>query len=63
VSEADYRGAALKEEGFAASLRVDYRLTRWLALRASIAHERLKSTEPASGYEANVVLLGARFQP
>ncbi len=46
-----------------ASLRMDYRITRALALRASYAHERLKSTSPNSDYTADVVLIGARYQP
>ena len=63
VSEADYRGIALREDGFAGSLRLDYRLTRSVALRASFTHERLKSTDHGSDYTANVYLVGLRFQP
>jgi hypothetical protein len=63
VSEADYRGIDLREEGFAGSVKLDYRLTRSVALRASFTHERLKSTDPGSDYTANVYLVGLRFQP
>ena len=63
VSEADYSGVRLREEGLAGSIKLDYRLTRSVALRASFTHERLKSTDPGSDYTANVVLVGLRFQP
>ena len=62
-SEADYRGIDLREEGFAGSVKLDYRLTRSVALRASFTHERLKSTDPGADYTANVYLFGLRFQP
>jgi hypothetical protein len=63
VAEADYRGVRLREETRAASLRVDYKLTRSVALRASFTHERLTSTAPGADYTANVYLVGLRFQP
>ncbi len=62
-SNTDYRGVRLKEEGFAGSVKLDYRMTRSVALRASFIHERLKSTSPGADYTANIVLLGLRFQP
>ena len=61
-SEVDYKGIRLREEGFAGSLRLDYRFTRSIALRASFTHERLNSTAPGSDYTANVYLVGLRFQ-
>jgi hypothetical protein len=63
LSETDYKGVFLKEDIVTGSLKVDYRLTRSIALRAGFTHERLKSTAPGSDYTANVVLLGLRFQP
>jgi hypothetical protein len=63
VSDADYRGVDLREEGFAGSVKLDYRLTRSVALRASFTHERLKSSGEGSDYTANVYLVGLRFQP
>ena len=62
-SRAEYQGIFLREDGFSASLRAEYRLTRALAMRASYTHERLKSTSPNSDYKANVFLLGMRLQP
>jgi hypothetical protein len=63
LAESDYRGVRLKEDTFTGSLKLDYRLTRSLALRASFTHERLKSTTPGADYTANVFLLGLRLQP
>lgn len=63
LGEADYKGIDLREEGLTASAKLEYRLTRWLALRASLIHERLKSTEPSSSYTATTYLVGMRFQP
>jgi hypothetical protein len=62
-SQSDYRGIDLREDGFAGSVKLDYRLTRSVALRASFTHERLKSTDPSDDYTANVYLVGLRFQP
>lgn len=61
-SHNDYRGLGIKENGFAASLKVDYKLTRELVLRGSYIHERLDSTTPGSDYRANVVMVGLRLQ-
>lgn len=58
----DYRGVAIDERGFTASLKVDYKLSRSLVLRASVTHERLNSTVPGSDYTANVILVGLRLQ-
>jgi hypothetical protein len=63
VSQSDYRGVELKEDGFAGSVRLDYRLTRTVAVRASFTHERLNSSQAGSDYTANVYMVGLRFQP
>jgi hypothetical protein len=63
VGETDYRGVYLREKGLTASVKVEYKLTRAVVLRASFTHERLKSTTPGSDYTANVFLVGLRFQP
>ncbi len=63
LAQTDYRGIRLREETQAGTLRVDYKLTRSVALRASFTHERLTSTSPGSDYTANVYLVGLRFQP
>jgi hypothetical protein len=46
-----------------AGARLEYKLTRSVAVRASFIHERLKSTAPGSDYTANTYLLGLRFNP
>jgi hypothetical protein len=63
AAETEYRGVRLKEELLSGTLRMDYKLTRSVALRASFTHERLTSTTPGSDYTANVYLVGLRFQP
>lgn len=63
ASDAEYSGVAISEQGFGALARVDYKLTRWLGIRASYNYERLHSTFAGSSYTANVFLLGMRFTP
>jgi hypothetical protein len=63
LSRLDYDGVRLVEDGFAGSLKLDYRFTRWMSARASYTYERLRSTAPGGGYEANVYLVGLRFNP
>ena len=58
-----YQGARITEHGATASARLEYRLTRWLALRASYTHERLRSTAAGSSYTDNVYLVGLRVNP
>jgi hypothetical protein len=63
IAESDYKGVKLTEETLTAGARLEYKLTRSVAVRASYIHERLKSTEPGSDYTANTYLLGLRFNP
>jgi hypothetical protein len=63
ASEADYRGVSIRETGFGATLRADYRMTRQIGVRASYNYERLDSSAPGGDYTANVFLLGLRLQP
>jgi hypothetical protein len=62
-SSTDYDGVHLKEDTITAGARLEYKLTRSVAVRASFIHERLKSTAPGSDYTANTYLLGLRFNP
>ena len=59
----DYQGSTIREEGFGASAKLDYRLTRFLTLRASYAFDHLRSTAAFGGYTANTYLLGLRYNP
>jgi len=63
LATTDYEGVRLKEDTITAGARVEYKLTRSVAVRASYIHERLKSTAPGSDYTANTYLLGLRFNP
>jgi hypothetical protein len=59
----DYKGSGIHEDGYGLSAKLDYRLTRFLTLRASYAFDHLKSSIPFGGYTANTYLLGVRFNP
>lgn len=59
----DYQGINLTEDAFIGALKLDYRLTRSVAVKASFSHERLKSTQAGADYTANVFLLGLKLQP
>jgi hypothetical protein len=63
LATTDYEGVRLKEDTITAGARVEYKLTRSVAVRASYIHERLKSTASGSDYTANTYLLGLRFNP
>jgi hypothetical protein len=63
IFENDYKGVPITERGFGGSLKIDYRLTRSISVRASYIYEQLKSSLPGSDYTTNVVLVGMRFQP
>lgn len=63
VSQNDYQGVNIHETGLGASAKLDYRLTRWLAFRASFLHEHLTSNAQNSSYTANTYLVGVRYQP
>jgi hypothetical protein len=61
--ENNYQGVPITEHGYNASIKLDYRLTRQIAIRASYIYEQLKSSVPGSDYKANVFLVGMRLQP
>jgi len=58
----DYQGSTIFERGFTGSIKLEYRMTRSLYLRASYAHEKLSSTTPVADYSDNLFLVGFRFQ-
>jgi hypothetical protein len=61
-SRTDYDGQGLREDYAALGARVEYKLTRTFAVRASFTHERLTSTAQNSDYTANIALVGLRLQ-
>lgn len=58
----DYEGQDLHEDLMNVGARIEYRLTRTFAVRASFTHERLSSTQPGDDYTANVSMVGLRVQ-
>ncbi|MFJ5370153.1 outer membrane beta-barrel protein, partial [Bosea sp. CER48] len=58
----DYEGQNLREDQMNVGARIEYRLTRTFAVRASFTHERLNSTQPGDDYTANVSMVGLRVQ-
>lgn len=58
----EYEGQGLREDTKTIGARIEYRMTRTVAIRASFTHERLNSTAQNSDYTANVSMVGLRFQ-
>jgi len=56
-------GSATVERGYSLGAKVDYKITRSIALKASYSHERLNSTAQNSNYQADVFMAGVRLQP
>ena len=61
-SRTDYEGQNLRENQMNIGARIEYKLTRTFAIRASFTHERLNSTSPGNDYTANVSMVGLRVQ-
>jgi hypothetical protein len=61
-SQTAYDGSSLREDTTTLGARLDYKLSRSIAVRASFTHERLKSTSAGSDYTANVGQAGLRLQ-
>lgn len=57
-----YQGVSIREDGWTAGLKLDYKLTRAVVLRASALREQLNSSVAGSDYTANVFLVGLRLQ-
>jgi hypothetical protein len=58
----NYQGIERKENTIDATLGIEYRLSRSVAVRAQYAYEHLTSTVPGSDYTANSILVGLRLQ-
>jgi hypothetical protein len=60
----DYQGAHIFQEGYTAGVKLEYKITRSIAVRGSFFHERLNSSGNGGfDYTANVFLIGLRLQP
>ncbi len=58
----DYQGGQLFERGYTAGVKLEYKLSRSIVVKASYSHERLNSSALDSNYTANVFMLGVRLQ-
>ncbi|MGA9599565.1 MAG: outer membrane beta-barrel protein [Methylocystis sp.] len=61
--ENNYVGSSTVERGYNLGAKIDYKITRSIALKASYSHERLNSTAQNSNYQAEVFMAGVRVQP
>lgn len=59
----DYQGARIKETGFSATARLDYRFNRWLTFRGSYIYQEINSSSAGSSFSDNTVLFGLRVNP
>jgi len=57
-----YQGANIREEGYSAGVKLEYRITRSITMKASYTHDWLRSTSNGADYTTNVVLVGMRLQ-
>lgn len=62
VGRTDYDGQGLREDLVSYGVRLDYKLTRSVSIRASFTQERLNSTAQGSDYTANIAQVGLRLQ-
>lgn len=58
----NYVGSTVFERGFSGGVKLEYKMTRSISIRASYTHEKLSSTTINADYTANVYLVGLRFQ-
>jgi hypothetical protein len=58
----DYVGSARKDDRFAISGTLTYKLNRLMQLKAEVREEWLRSTVPGVDYAATVMMLGLRLQ-
>lgn len=62
LGRTEYDGQSLREDLTSLGARLEYKLTRTFAIRASFTHERLNSTATGADYTANVSQVGLRVQ-
>ncbi len=62
VGRTEYDGQGLREDLVSYGVRLDYKLTRSVSIRASFTQERLNSTAQGSDYTANIAQVGLRLQ-
>ena len=58
-----YQGSPIRENGYSATARLDYHMTRWLTLRGTYIYQQINSTVLGSSFSENTFLLGMRVNP
>ena len=59
----EYEGTAIRETGFSATARLDYRFNRWLTFRGSYIYQQIDSTVSGASFKDNTLLFGMRVNP
>lgn len=59
----NYQGAAIMERVASAGVKLEYNITRSIAIKGSYLFEHLNSSSRGADYTANVFTVGLRFQP
>ncbi|MFD0938079.1 outer membrane beta-barrel protein, partial [Methylobacterium trifolii] len=59
----DYQGSTIRDTGFSATARLDYRFTRWLTLRGTYLYQQIDSSVSGASFRDNTFLLGLRVNP
>lgn len=62
LGRTEYDGQGLREDLATYGVRLDYKFTRSVSVRASFTQERLNSMAPGSDYTANIAQVGLRLQ-
>ena len=58
----NYLGSPIVENTYSGTLKASYAISRSIVLEATYNHQTLKSTDPTSGFDQDVVLVGVRVQ-
>jgi hypothetical protein len=59
----EYQGTTIRETGFSATARLDYRFNRWLTMRGTYVYQQVDSTVASGSFKDNTFLLGLRVNP
>lgn len=59
----EYKNSQIRDNGFSATARIDYRFNRWLTLRGTYIYQQIDSTSALSSFRDNTFLIGMRVNP
>lgn len=59
----EYKNSTIRDNGFSATARLDYRFNRWLTLRGTYIYQQIDSTSAFSSFRDNTFLVGMRVNP